>query len=294
VIATPIRAVAGAPVPVTYIPVDYAGEPSAVDPGTVTVGVARADGTVLVAAGAATVADGVTRTYTLTGTHTALLDRLTVTFTTTTGVHTTTVDVVGGVYCSSSEVRDLERVKDANSYPLADILRARAEVEDMFERACGHTLSFVPRFAIASVDHFGNESLHLPHYFLRLVRWVKYVADGTLYDFDPLELGAVAADPSGMATLVNGAWPYGRLLVGYEHGMDAPPADVKRAAASAVRRQMNMAKAATDPRAISFTGPGGEVQRFPTPGLGPWVTGVPEIDEVLAWYKDAYPSLAVI
>lgn len=29
------------------------------------------------------------------------------------------------------------------------------------------------------------------------------------------------------------------------------------------------------------------------PGLGPWVTGIPEIDEVLAWYRTRYPVLAV-
>jgi hypothetical protein len=297
-IATPIRAVAGAPVTVPFAPVDWQGEPSTVDPGTVTVGVVRADASELVAPGAATTVDGVNRSFTLTASHTAQLDRLSVTFTAGAVTHRRTVDIVEARYCSAADVRGVERIPDVNANPNADLFRARDEVEDMFERGIGDRLSFVPRFGIASVDNYahpyGRQTLNLPHYYLRLVRWVKYVADGTLFEFDPLEVGAVAADESGMATLVSGVWPVGRLLVGYEHGMDAPPADVKRAAVAAIRRQMNLSRSAVDPRAMSITGPGGEVQRFPTPGLGPWITGVPEVDEVIAWYRNAYRPMAVI
>jgi hypothetical protein len=78
-----------------------------VDPGSVTVGITRADGTVLVAAGAATTGSGTgARTYNLTTTHTALLDRLTVTWTSTLkGTLLSYVEVVGGFWFSLAELR---------------------------------------------------------------------------------------------------------------------------------------------------------------------------------------------
>ena len=125
---------------------------------------------------------------------------------------------------------------------------------------------------------------------MRLVRWVKYgPGDGTLYDFDPVELGYVAADPAGIATLNPGSWPQGRLLVGYEHGMDAPPSEVKRQAALATRRQMNQHKSQVDARATTYQSVEGGTVGLATPGLGPWVTGVPSIDETVQVVPPAVP-----
>src|SRR5690349_8723938 len=79
-----------------------------VDPGTVTVEITRADGTSLVAAGAATTGSGSTpRAFALTTTHTALLDRLTVTWTSTAkGTLTSVVEVVGGYLFNLAEFAD--------------------------------------------------------------------------------------------------------------------------------------------------------------------------------------------
>lgn len=294
-IGTPLRCVQGAPITVTFTPVDADGEPSAGDPGIVTVGVVRADGTAVVDPGTATTTVGVTRTFTLTATHTANLDRLVVTWTAAAVIGRTAVDIVGAVYLSTAEIRDLvPSLSNEQTNPAADLIRARHEVEGMVERACGHVLSFVPRFSVATVNHWGNASLRLPHYFVRRVRWLKYgSSDGTLLDFDPVALALVGADESGMVGINSGTWPTGRLLVGYEHGTDAPDAEMRRAAALAIRRQVNQSRSGVDPRAISHSIPGGEIQRFPTPGLGPWTTGVPEIDEVLAWWRSHYPALSV-
>lgn len=296
-IATPIRAVTGAPVTVTYTSVDADGEPSVTDPGVVTVGVARADGIDVLPPGTATSGTGATRTVQLTAVHTAYLDQLVVTW--TAGgliIGRTVVDVVGNVYATSADVRTGEpSTGDTGRDSTADLLRVRAEVESMIDRACGHALSFVPRFAVAQVVHRGGPSLRLPHYYVRAVRWVKYgSADGTLVNFLDYNLAStVIPDDAGMPIITGGAWPLGRLLVGYEHGLDAPPPDVKRAAIAAIRRVLNRPRSGVDPRAMSYTAPTGETQRFPTPGLGPWVTGIPEIDEVLSWYRKAYPVLAV-
>lgn len=296
-IGVPQRCVQGAPITVTFTPVDSNGEPSSTDPGTVTVGVVRADGTEVVAPATATTTVGASRTFVLTAAQTAVLDQLTVTWTASAAtIGRTVVDVVGNVYATSADIRGTEKTtSDTERNPDDDLLRVRAEIEATVERACGHVLAFVPRFAVAQVDHRGGPSLRLPHYYVRGVRWVKYgSANGTLIDFTDHDLATtVLPDSAGMPTITGGLWPYGRLLVGYEHGMDAPPPDVKRAAIAAIRRGLNRSRSAIDARAMSHTMPSGEIQRFPTPGLGPWVTGIPEIDEVLAWYDKRYPTLAV-
>jgi hypothetical protein len=97
-----------------------------VDPGTVTVGVTRADGTVLIAAGTATAGSGAAaRTYALTIANTALLDTLTVTWTSATkGVRTSTIEVVGGFLFTLSQARahrragDRGRVRDGTRPPV--------------------------------------------------------------------------------------------------------------------------------------------------------------------------------
>jgi RNase H-fold protein (predicted Holliday junction resolvase) len=296
--AAPVRAIQGAPVTVTFTSLDSTGEPSAVDPGTVTVGVTAADGSTVVAGGAATAGTGATRTYTLSATHTANLDRLTVTWTSSAvTIGTTVVDVVGAVYATTAEIRAaIPTLADEAANPTATLVQARLEVEAMFERAIGDVLSFVPRFDTATMWHRGQRMLQLPHFFLRRVRWARYWYDEADYtEVEPTLLTGIQANEAGLALLYDDteSWPVGRLVVGYEHGMDGPPPDVKRQAIAAVRRQVHQARSAVDPRAVSQTMANGEVQRFPTPGLGPWVTGVPEVDEVIQWYKDAYAMTRV-
>jgi hypothetical protein len=298
VYAAPIRAVIGAPVTVTFTPVDSNGEPSTTDPGTVTVSVARADGSVLVAPGAATATSGSERTYTLSGGLNTLLDQLTVTWTAAAAtIGTTVIDVVGGVFFTVDEIRAAVPIlANATDDTAATLIQARAEVEALFERAVGGTLSFVPRFDTATMYHRGERMLRLPHYFLRRVRWARYWYSTDTYTVvDPVQLATIQPNEAGLALLYDDtdSWPTGRLVVGYEHGMDAPPPDVKHQAFAAVRRQVSQFRSAVDSRAISYTGPNGEVQRFPTPGLGPWVTGVPEIDEVLKSYRAAYSMTKV-
>lgn len=288
------RGVAGAPLTISYTPVDSDGEPSGADPGTVTVTVTRSDGTA-VATNAATSGAGVNpRTYQVTAT--SQLDQLTAAWSIAgVVVHRTMIDIVGGVYATLTEIRGVEdSLGDVGADQRADLIRARNEVEEMFERACGHVLSFVPRYSIRQSTVVGNAGAILPHAFVTAIRSVSYT--DRLGAVVPVNIaGGFTIYPDRTFGLNTGWWPScERILVGYEHGMTAPPDDVKRAAIHAVRRQANMARSGVDSRAISYQGPTGEIQRFPTPGLGPWVTGVPEIDEVLEWYREHYegPGLA--
>jgi hypothetical protein len=72
--------------------------------------------------------------------------------------------------------------------------------------------------------------------------------------------------------------------VGVEHGRDYPPDDLKRAAVTAIRHQASQGRSGLDARAMSFQPIDGGNVVLATPGLGPWVTGIPAVDEVLKRY----------
>lgn len=286
------RCVAGASKVVTYTPIDAEGEPSGADPGPVTVNVTRADGTAI-ATGAATTGTGVTpRTYQLAAT--AVPDQITVTWlVSSVPVHYTTVDIVGGVFLTLAELYEREpTLSETTKFPPAVLQRARREVEAMIDRATSHVLSFVPKFAVTQDAYLSRgDVLQVPHAHVRSVRWASYVdASGVSVAVDVT--AGVGVYPDGTLRLHATSWPSNRMRVGYVHGLTAPDDEVKRAVARAVRRQA--ATGGVDPRAISHSIPGGEIQRFPTPGLGPWITGLPEVDEVLQSYRERYvaPGIA--
>jgi hypothetical protein len=129
---------------------------AAVDPGTVTVGITRADGTVLVAAGSSTAGTGTAaRTFNLTTTHTALLDRLRVTWTSTLkGTLVSYVEVVGGFLFSIADARALKPLDSAVSYPTSQIVSTRLLAEQALEDACG--VAFVPRYSLETVMYAGS------------------------------------------------------------------------------------------------------------------------------------------
>ena len=182
----------------------------AVDPGTVTIGITRADGSVLVAAGTATSGSGTSpRTYNLTTTHTALLDTLKVTWTgTLKGALPSYVEVVGGFLCS---LDDLEApFPSADAAERADI---RTAAEERLEGACGK--AFVPRFAYESKYSYRRLRLAWPN--VRAVRSLS--VNGIAYSQQQIE---TLFSPNGTFL-----WPYtgrlgGHVTIGYEHGEDYP------------------------------------------------------------------------
>jgi hypothetical protein len=241
------------------------GEP--VTPGTVTVEVTRWDGSVVIAAGTATVVDGNERTIALTPAQTADLDLLRATWNDTgdNSTWTTTAEIVGGFFFSIAEARDSDKtLEDAVKYPAAKILATRADVEDECERICGQ--AFVPRFATYTA--LGGV-LVLPHPELRRLRSLS--VDGTAYTAAQLE--DLFTDESGIVYVTG----RGRVTVSYEHGMDAPPPDLKRAALIRLRSLLNMSKSAVPDRATSFST---ETGTFRLSMPGPEYTGIPEVDSV--------------
>jgi hypothetical protein len=220
---------------------------AAVDPGTVTIGITRADGTVLVAAGTATTGTGTAaRTFNLTTAHTALLDRLTVTWSSTgKGVLMSVVEIVGGFLFTIAQFRALgPAYANVTNYPTATVTDMRITVEQALEDACD--VAFVPRYYRETFNGTGTTTV--------LLRWpkIRTVRSASLDDTDITPLSSVVAVRDGIGYLSTG-WTggYGNVTVAYEHGWDTPPARIKRAALLLAKRWIT--PSAVDDRAINMT-----------------------------------------
>lgn len=276
------RVVQYAPATLTWQPTDQNGELVAAT-GTPTVTVTRADGTTLVVA-AALVAGVVEITFT--AAQLATLDILAVSWLLDGVVRgTSTINVVGQGAVTPAEVRRLEpTLGDVAKYSNDRVRAALDVIEATIESVC--SVAFTPRLSVYRSVRHGPGSYHhlLPHVKLRRVRFAYTTDDAVRTDIDAGDLGQIAADSAG---IVHGYyWAFGvDVTIGYEHGEDRAPADLRAAIALAVRRRLNVPTAGLDPRAMSYSPPEGGNVILATPGLGPWVTGMPEVDEVLKRYN---------
>jgi hypothetical protein len=282
-----VRGVAGV---LRFQPVDSEGEPATTS-ATVTVGVVRSDGSEVLAPGTATVTVGTARTVTVPLAEMVATDLLTATWAVDgVDVASSTVEVVGGVYLSVSAIRQLETaLTDAGAYPDTAVKAARAEVETMFEDVCRR--AFVPRFRVDVLEGCGGPNLVVRRPDVRSVRWVK-VTDSNGAERS-LDVSQIAADDVGVLRRFGlYQWPYGRITVGYEYGFDQPPADMLRAVVVAVRARLNLFRSGVPDRAVSFQQIDGGTVTLATPGTYGWVTGIPEVDEVIKRYRFREASVA--
>jgi hypothetical protein len=273
----------GAPTALSFQYLDTEGEPA--DPGTVTVGVNRADGTVLVAAGAGTSGTGTApRTFALTAVQTATLDQLVATWTRTADSTTyqTLIEAVGGFYFDLATARASDpALVDDVKYPDSLLQAARGAVEDEFEGICHR--AFVPRYTRQAVHGTGCHDLKLPTYDLRRIRAVTQLAnDGTPTAWTAGEVDAIRLDPAGLIFSPLRTFPAGfrNVVVGWEHGTDRPPAEVRNRALTRLRYIVTQPRTAIPDRAETFQIEGGTIYRLDTAGWDS--TGIPEIDAVLA------------
>jgi hypothetical protein len=271
---------------------DSGGEPG--DPGTVTVGVTRADGSALVTPGTATTGTGsAPRTSPLTAVQTASLDFLAVTWTASGVTYPTVVEVVGGFYfpIATARARDTA-IADDVKYPLAAMQAVRAEVEDEFERICD--VAFVPRYRRQALSGTGCPDLFLPLSMPRRVVAVSELApDGTATAWTAGEVAGVRIDgETGKVCSPLRSFPRGtrNVVVAWEHGYDRPPADVAQAAMLRLRHRATRPKSATPERAQSFQIEGGTVYRLDAADRTG--TGIPDIDAVLDRWSLAIPGVA--
>lgn len=249
----------------------------AVDPGTVTVGITRWDGTVLVAAGAATTGSGSSaRAYNLTTAHTALLDRLTVTWTSTLkGTLTSYAEAVGGFLFSIAELA--ARVTGFTTAQLTDM---RTTVETEIERACG--CAFAPRYALDIINGNGGRSVMLRP-FVTSIR--SATVDGTV--FTAGDLAALSIGTTGSVYSASRSWTCGtgNVLVGYEHGFQDTPAGMRQAALLLAKSWLTGQRSPIDDRATTFASAEGGTYALAVPGRNGSHFGIPDVDVVVDRYN---------
>lgn len=257
-----------------------------VDPGVTTVGITDVVGTIIVAAGTATAGTGAAaRTYALAAQ--MELDILTVTWTSATyGAFVQTVEVVGALLFTVREARifDNSALSNTSTYTSAAIDEARARITDEFESICG--VSFVPRYRRDVLSGDGGYELVLPVGRLRALRTAESRASGTSIwtAYTASELADVLVEPWGLITRDSlGSFTTGtrNLRVGYEHGYDTPPLEVKQAALLALRYYLTASNLSD--RAMSISTEFGTTNLW-TPGVsgrGSAIHPLPEVDRVL-------------
>jgi len=253
----------------------------------ITYGVTSADGSEVVAPGATPTIDAGVATAALTAAQTAALDVLTITWTKDDiTVATSTVEVVSAYYVSVEEVRNSDpALRDTTKYPNADIIGARFGCERLFESELRR--AYVPRYARDDVVSLGGEILLLPTYDVRRIRSVRqYAPTGNTYTtWTDDQLAAVQGSESGACVRMDGAaWPFARLVIEWEYGNSAPPADLRRLFTRWVRHELNANKSGIPDRATSYVDVGGVNFRVLTPGIGGSLTGMPDVDRALKRY----------
>jgi hypothetical protein len=249
----------------------------ATDPGTVTVTVTAADGTVL-ATDAATGGSGTSaRTYSLTAaTHTAALDTLTLSWESATkGTLTGTVEIVGGFLFSIAEFRALgSAYANTTNYPTATLQDMRTTVEQALEDACG--VAFVPRYELETLNGVYSGLLPVKWAKVRTVRTVTVdTVAGTVADYVALREGMIYGTSYWTAG-------YGNVTVGYEHGHSTPPMRIKRAALILAKRWITPGSA--DDRAINVSNETGTYALFQA-GVRGHQFDVPEVQAAVDQYS---------
>lgn len=197
----------------------------------------------------------------------------------------TELEVVGGAYFAVADLRAWDSdLADATAYPAAAVVEAREIVEEDFEHATG--VAWVPRGRRLTLDGSGDYALRVPN--LRLRRVVSARVDGALL----ADQSTLVPYPSGVIMRPGAIWPLGyeNVQVQYEHGMDAPPAPLVRAAKRYARHLLVRGGLDQNERATAvFTDLGG--YRLSIAGRDGW-TGLPEVDAVLERYSSPAAGIA--
>lgn len=253
---------------------------------TVTVGVTRANGEVLIAAGTPTAAGAGVGVFkkVLTPAQTSTLDTLTATW------HDGDNDVdwitqhriVGGFMFTIAQARAFDDVlADEGTYPSAVIAAARSEVENDAEWICDR--AFVPSYDRVTVDGDGSAQLMLGRHDLRRIRSVRVYEslDGDYTDLTAGELSSIALLPGGVIRRTDGGvFRFGssNVVVELEYGLDAPEDTMVTASLLHLRSRLNITKTGVPDRARELTTPQGNTYRLN--GAEIFRTGIDAVDAV--------------
>lgn len=257
---------------------------------TVTVSIVDANGTV-VSSGSASLAGAGTGTYTYTLPGQAGLGVLTASWSATIAgaavLETDAVEVVGGFFFRLSELRASDAtLSDTAKYTGAALAVARLETEVECEAICDRT--FVPRYRRLTLDGTGTQDLVIGDAELRTIRAAR-ISQQPGQAFVALtvtELAALALIGDRVLRRTDSAvWTLGtgNVIIEYEHGLDLPPDDLRRASLVRARTRLNIHRSGIPDRAMSFQIAEGGTFRLSMPGA--YKTGLPEVDAVYARYS---------
>lgn len=284
---------------------DQDGEPTAAV-GAVTVDVARADGTAIATGAATTTTAGPPPiyNYALSAANNARLDLLTLTWKDAGVARTTSnVDVVGGYYWTVAELRAFDSKIDNNLATDAAIRAIRREVEDTCERITG--CAWVPRYRRKNYSIDAGQparasgwvsKLLIDEWNPRTIRSARVYTDATTYtSFTNAELAAIIPREWGALERGDtGAWQVsaGGTVLEIEHGYDRPSSDIKHASMTHARYLCYRERTGIPDRATSWTPAEGGFYQIATPGVGPFETGLPDVDAVYKRASVKVPGIA--
>lgn len=262
--------------------VDGDGGPAIAD--AVTVAGSRGNGSILFASRAAEASANVGEfTTDLSIADTAELDSFMLTWTADNGAeYVTFAEVVGGHYFTLDEARRAAPgLRDTDKYPNDLLIEVRNETEDECERLTKR--AFVPRYRRVELDP--RQGLWLPYVDVRKVRTLAI--DGANV---PVSVGPFGQLFPLTAEQVANAGPgYGRyatalsITADIEYGMEAPPADLKRAALVRFVSRLGLAKSGV-PERNEYQIVEGQVFTTVTRDARGTLTGIREVDDVYHSY----------
>ncbi len=226
---------------------------------------------------------------TLSATHTANLNVLTLTTTATVSSNTQTfvqsVEVVGAHYVTIADIRALPGMADVDKFPTALLRQVRDQFEDMVESITG--TAWVPRFARVSLDGDGSNALVLPDLHPRTV--VSVTIDGTscsASDFTLYEEGLIRRESTTFPAPSYSTGPR-NVVVEYTHGHDAPPAQLREEALSWIRYKVMQRLAGVQSNAIAE-----DNTRYSTPDpANGRPTGSLTLDPILVDLNEKRPAI---
>lgn len=227
--------------------------------GTPTVALTRvSDGTSVTAS--AMSGSGTGWSYTIPASSNTLLDTYVETITAVTGGESQTftdyIDVAGDTYFDIAEAQALTGLSSATT---AEIVPKRTKAEQVLDRRLSD--AFVPRYRRDTLAGDGGRTLMLQKPRLRAIRSISI--DGTALTSG--ELAALTFD----ANTITGRYWRGKIVVGYEHGWDAPEEPIRDAALALAHYYLTKTPGAegVDPRVAYITTPEGRIN-YDTEGLG--------------------------
>ncbi len=269
----------------------YSGESAGDADGAVTVGIVDAAGDTVVAAGTATTSSG-SGVYTYTLASQTNLSELTATWSGTFGGNamefTTQHAVVGGFYCTPSEVRAMTSISgESSTFPTADIVRAINQAEQVIDDYTG--VSFVYRYHRDVLDGTNTTDLRLTHMFPQTV--IAGSIAGTA--LTATQISNLNKYESGVIRLKDDIWefenPGGKCIVDYEAGVSkTPPEPISFVAKSLARHTLLELISRIPDRSTSLSTEFGNIQ-IAQPGMNR-PTGIPDLDTILNRYRHRAPT----